>query len=128
MEFEIGDLAVYTPNIEDLQSHKKRKNDYGIICGVKSDYVMFQFLNCAHIFDILKSSIIHAPYSRKNIKWMFRPCLDEIKELVSTREARRVMLFKTSLTVRLPGPAHLVQDFLTDVKRSKVNLNNLAEA
>lgn len=128
MDFEIGDLAVYTPNMENLQSYKKRKRDHGIICGVKSDYVMFQFIDCKYTYDILKTSILHAPYSPKAIKAAFRPCLHEIKELVSAREARRVMLERTPFSVRLPGPAHLVQEFITNVKRSKVNLRALAEA
>ena len=77
---------------------------------------------------ILKVSISHAPYSPKTIKAAFRPCLQGIKELVSAREARRVMLERTPFSVRLPGPAHLVQEFITNVKRSKVSINMLPEA
>ena len=128
MEFEVGDEVVYTPHIENLLSAKQRKGDHGIVREVIGDYVKFQFNYYRPIYYLLKVGVSHAPYSRKGIKMIFRPCLDKIKELVSAREARRVMLFRTPFTVRLPGPAHLVQDFLTGVKRSKVNLKNLAEA
>jgi len=128
MEFEVGDEVVYTPHMKNLLSAKQRKGDHGVVREVIGDYVKFQFNYHRAIYYLLKVGVSHAPYSQKNIKTIFRPCLDEIKELVSAREARRVMLLKTPLTVRLPGPAYLVQDFLTDVKRSKVHLKYLAEA
>ena len=128
MDFEIGDLVIYSPNIQGLESYKRRKRDYGIVCGLKNDYIIFQFTNSNSKYDILKAAISHAPYSPKAIKAAFGPCLQGIKELVSAREARRVMLERTPFSVRLPGPAHLVQEFLTNVKRSKVNLKMLAEA
>ena len=128
MDFEIGDLVVYTPSIRGLESYKRRRRDYGIVCGLKNDYVIFQFTNSNSKYDILKAAISHAPYSPKAIKAAFRPCLQQIKELVSAREARRVMLERTPFSVRLPGPAHLVQEFLTSVKRSKVSIKMLAEA
>jgi hypothetical protein len=129
MDFEIGDWVVYTPYIEGIASAKKRKHDHGIITSVLNDYVILKFNYSVKLpLYILKIGISHAPYSPKAIKALFRPCLQQIKELVSAREARRVMLERTPFSVRLPGPAHLVQEFITNVKRSKVNLKMLAEA
>ena len=128
MDFEIGDCVVYTPYIEGIASAKKRKHDHGIVRSVLNDYVILKFNNSKSHQYILKVSISHAPYSPKAIKAAFRPCLQGIKELVSAREARRVMLERTPFSVRLPGPAHLVQEFITNVKRSKVSINMLPEA
>lgn len=128
MDFEIGDLVVYTPYIEGIASAKKRKHDHGIVTSVLNDYIILKFNNSKLPQYILKIGISHAPYSPKAIKAAFRPCLQQIKELVSIREARRVMLERTPLSVRLPGPAHLVQEFITNVKRSKVSIKMLAEA
>jgi hypothetical protein len=126
MNFEYGDPVVYTPNIEAIANAKYRLYDHGIVIGFFQDnYIVFQFNQRKSVHSILRCAVSHAPGSVKDIKTKFKPSLNIIKEAVAAREARRVMLHRTPMSVRLPGPAHDVQGFLTHVKRSKVNLKLL---
>ena len=126
MDFEYGDPAVYTPNLDSLAPAKYRTHDHGIVLGIfQNDYIIFQFNRHKSVHRILRSGISHAPGSVKDIKGKFMPSLNIIKDAIAAREARRVMLHRTPISVRIPGPAHLVQNFLTDIKRSKVNLKLL---
>ena len=126
MDFEYGDPVVYTPNIEAIAHAKYRLYDHGIVIGFfQNDYIVFQFNRHKSVHSILRCAVSHAPGSVKDIKGKFRPSLNIINEAVAAREARRIMLYLTPISVRVPGPAHDVQGFLTNVKRSKVNLKLL---
>jgi hypothetical protein len=125
MNFEIGDLIVYTPNIDKLAPPLTRSPDWGIVIGLIPDYIRMKFSDSEAIYHVLPSAITHHPYSLKYIKQLFKPCFSEFKEALESREARQVMLQKTPLSVRLPGPAHIVQAFITNVRRHKTNLSKL---
>lgn len=126
MDFEYGDPVVYTPNIEAIAHAKYRLYDHGIVIGFFQDnYIVFQFNLHKSVHSILRCAVSHAPGSVKDIKGKFRPSLNIIKDAIAAREARRVMLHRTPISVRVPGPAHDIQEFLTNVKRSKVNLKLL---
>ena len=126
MNFEIGDVIVYTPNLDNLSHPLRRPSDWGIVIGLIPDYIRMKFSDSEAIYHVLPSAITHHPYSPKYIKQLFKPCFSEFKEALESREARQVMLQKTPLSVRLPGPAHMVQAFITNVRRHKTNMSHLS--
>jgi len=125
MDFELLDDIVYTANLPNPPPPLKRKSDWGYVHGFQGSYVIMKFYNSRSTHCILPDALSHHPHSPKYIKHLFRPCLSAIKEAIQAREARQVMLQKTPISVRIPGPAHIVQDYITDQKRSKVNLRLL---
>ncbi len=126
MNFEIGDPIVYNPNLDILSHPLRRPSDWGIVIGLKPDYIHMKFNDSDAIYHILPSAITHHPHSPKYIKHLFKPCFPEFKAALECREARQVMLQKTPLSVRLPGPAHIIQAFITNVRRHKTNLSKLS--
>jgi len=125
MDFDIGDEVVYTPNMDDLAPPLQRDGDWGVIDGIRGSYIVFTFHRSDTTHYILHDSISHHPHSPKYVKQLFRTCLPAIKEAVEAREGRQVMLYRTPISVRLPGPAHIIQDYITNQKRTKVNLRLL---
>jgi hypothetical protein len=125
MDFELLDKIVYTPSIANLPPPLQRRSDWAYVRGFQGDYIIVEFCQSRSIHRILPDALSHHPHSPKYIKQLFRPCLPAIKAAIETREARQVMLHKTPLSVRIPGPAHIIQDFITSEKRSKVNLRLL---
>jgi hypothetical protein len=125
MNFEIGDLIVYTPNIDKLAPPLTRSPDWGIVIKLKPDYIVMKFNDSDAIYHILPQAITHHPHSPKYIKQQLRQCFPEFKEALECREARQVMLQKIPLSVRLPGPAHIVQAFITNVRRHKTKISYL---
>jgi hypothetical protein len=125
MGFELLDEVVYTPNLDNLLPPLKRRADWGYIHAFQGDYIVMKFYGSRTTHCILPNSLSHHPHTQKYVKQLFRPCLPEIKAAVEAREGRQVMLQKTPISVRLPGPAHIVQDYITSVKRTKVNLRLL---
>lgn len=123
MDIEIDDEVIYTPNLETLDIDWKRTCDWGVVTGIFEDNYRVRFRLVLRHYLILKDSISLAPYSKKRIQYNFKKSLTLIKNAVEAREARRVMLWKTNMSIRLPGPAHLIQGFLNDFKRSKYILN-----
>ena len=130
MEFEIGDFVVYTPNLPALLSPKLRKEHWGYIHDIDANYIHFQpYLD--HTFSekaykILPSAISHNPFSKKYIRHVFiTQCLSILPQAIEAREARRVMLFRTPFSIHSPGPAQLVQTFITSHSRTKANLSTL---
>lgn len=125
MDFELLDEIVYTANLSNMPHPLKRRGDWGYVHAFQGDYIVMKFYNSRSTHRILPDALSHHPHSPKYVKQLFRPCLPAIKEAIQAREARQVMLQKTPISVRLPGPAHIVQDYITNQKRSKVNLRLL---
>ena len=125
MEFELLDEIVYTPNLDNLPPPLKRRADWGYIHAFQGDYIVMKFYGSRTTHCILPNSLSHHPHTKKYVKQLFKSCLPEIKAAVEAREGRQVMLQKTQISVRLPGPAYIIQDYITSVKRSKVNLRLL---
>jgi hypothetical protein len=125
MDFDIGDEIVYTCSIANIPRPLQRESDWGYITGFNGDYIIIKFNTSGSVHRILPDAISHHPHSPKYIKQLFRSCLPAIKAAIEAREGRQVMLQKTPDTVRLYGPAHIVQDFITSQKRTKVNLRLL---
>lgn len=125
MDFELLDEIVYTASLENIPPPLKRKSDWGYVHSFQGDYIVMKFYNSRSTYCILPASISHHPHSPKYVKQLFKPSLPAIKAAVEAREARQVMLQKTPISVRLPGPAHIVQDYITSQKRSNVNLRLL---
>ena len=120
MDFEVGDEAIYTPNMENLPPAWQRKRDVCTVLGIRNHYFDVEFMNSSRSrFAILKDSISHAPYSRKNVQMMMQPSLRILPDAVQRREARQVMLWRTPLSVRIPGPPRLVEQFVTSQTRAK---------
>lgn len=127
MDFELGDLIVYTPNMANLPPPSRRSSDWGHVVGWILDYIIIKFIQSQAVHRILRSSITHHPNSQKYIKALFTPCLSAIQAAVEAREARQLILQKTNISVRIPGPAHIIQAFITNVKRHKTNLKTLRQ-
>ena len=125
MDFEIDDFIVYNPNSENLAPALERKYNWGHVKGKQGNYLLILFDESFMVHHILDNAISHHPSTDKYTKQEFRKCFPEFKAALECREARQLMLQKTPLSVRLPGPAHLIQDFITNFKRSKTNLCNL---
>ena len=125
MDFEIGDKIVYTASLPNPPPPLQRKWDWAYVRGIEDYYIVIEFCESRSIHRILPDALSHHPHSPKYIKQLFKSCLPAIKAAVETREARRVMVQRTPISVRLPGPAYIVQDFITGQKRSKVNLRLL---
>lgn len=124
MDFELLDEIVYTPNLNNLPP-LQRNSDWGYVHAIQGPYVVMRFYNSRTTHCILPDALSHHPHSPKYVKQLFRACLPTIKAAVEAREGRQVMLQKTPISVRIPGPAHIVQDYITNVKRAKVNLRLL---
>jgi hypothetical protein len=125
MDFELLDEIVYTCALDNVLPPLKRKSDWGYVHAIQGEYIVMKFYNSRSTHCILPDAISHHPHSPKYIKRLFKACLPGIKAAVEAREARQVMLQKTLISVRLPGPAYIIQDFVTSQKRSKVNLRLL---
>ena len=118
--FEVGDEAIYTPNIENLPPAWQRKRDVCTLLNIHGNYFDVEFVNNPSLrLSILKDSIAHAPYSRKNVQEILKASLRVLPEAVQAREARQVMLWRTPLSVRIPGPPRLVQQFVTSQRRTR---------
>jgi hypothetical protein len=125
MDFELGDFIVYTPNVANLPPPSVRSSDWAHVVGWILDFIIIKFIQSENVRRFPRSSITHHPNTQKYIKTLFNPCLSSIQAAVEAREARQLILHKTNISVRIPGPAHLIQEFITNVKRSKTNMKAL---
>ena len=112
MAFEVGDHVVFYDNYTFLN----RPRMHGVITSVIDEYVKVKFRVRETL--LLKDTIMHSPYARKGLKPTTDAIMRSIPDAVSAREARRVMLMKTGLSIRIPGPSHIIQEFITGQKRS----------
>ena len=127
MDFQVGDHVIYNPSITGLAKPSVRYYDHCIIIDIIGDYVKVRFRRHdntsffmgEHGYEpmILKTSITHAPYTRKGLKPITDAIIKSIPDAVQAREARRIILFKTPLSTRIAGPAHIIQEFITAEKR-----------
>lgn len=118
MMIELFDDVVYTPLIENLEIAEKRRWDWCLVVGISNSYFDVEFIN-GSVYSILKEAITLSPYSEKTIRNNFSPSLNILKNAVEAREARQLMLQKTNISVRKPGPADIIQQFITSEKRCK---------
>jgi len=125
MDFEIGDEVIYTANCDNMPEARLRIYDMGTVVGFNEMYIFLRFTLHAVVHKILRGAISHAPYSKKYLKACFAKSLPKIKEAVAARELRRIISLKTPFSVKQPGPAHLLRDFLTDERRSRFNRSSL---
>ena len=132
MDFAVGDHVVYNPSISGLAKPSKRHYDHCIITEIIDEYVKVRFRKLEPTQSrftsffaseigyepmILKTSITHAPYTRKGLKPITDALIKSIPGAVQAREARRVMLLKTSISIRIQGPPQIIQEFITTHKR-----------
>ena len=135
MDFAVGDHVVYNPSIAGLAKPSIRYYDHCIITKIIDEYVIVRFrkfnprINSVGMFTsffsseigyepmILKTSITHAPYTRKGLKHITDALIKSIPGAVQAREARRIMLLKTSISIRIQGPSQIIQEFITSNKR-----------
>ena len=122
MDYSIGDIVVYNPNIEGLAPANERMLDWGVVLEVTDTHIATYLGPFKNL--IRKESVSHAPYSRKAMKIIMDKSIKAIRGAIEAREARRIMLFKTDISIAFNSPCQIIQDFLTSNRRSSYKLRS----
>ena len=118
MNFEVGDIVIYNPNLpEDQLLHPlERKHDHCKIIQVGEYYLNVVFLKKLETndfnYDIIPTSISYLPNTTKYYKNVFKKnVLEDYMKTVLSKYVNKCYEYKTNNTAEI-GPCNIILQFL----------------